>query len=143
MRLARRSHSRIAARRAPYRRHARSQIQRPTSANRSSTNGCFAKRGVVPIMLEDFAELMIVALSRNRRARGHDVSVLDQKLSYRTGVGPVASRGLRYRVYLVAASTSPSGVPPWRSSQVKPVVAKNVRPPPPSQNTRGRTTPRE
>ena len=62
----------------------------PRLPTRGSTNGRFAKRGVVPIPLEDLAELMIVALSRNRRARRHDVSVLDQELSDRTGV--VASR---------------------------------------------------
>ena len=36
----------------------------PRLAARGSTDGRFAKRGVVPIPLEDFAELMIVALSR-------------------------------------------------------------------------------
>ena len=54
-----------------------------------STDGRFAERGVVPIALQDFAELVIVALARNRRTRGHDVSVLDQELS--DGAGVVAS----------------------------------------------------
>ena len=47
----------------------------------------------MPIPLEDFAELMIVALARNRRTRGHDVSVLDQELSHRTGVVPSRLEG--------------------------------------------------
>ncbi len=43
----------------------------------------------------------------------------------------------------VAGSVASSIVPPLRFSAVNPTVAKNDRPLPSSQNTRGRTTPRE
>lgn len=46
----------------------------PGLSARGSTDGCLAKGRVVPIPLEDFAELVIVALSSNRRTRGNDVS---------------------------------------------------------------------
>ena len=72
----------------------------PRLARRRSTDSCFAERRIVPISLEDLAKLVIVALSRNRRARGHDVSVLNQKLSYRTGV--VTSRFEGFDVWLAS-----------------------------------------
>ena len=114
----------------------------PRLPSNGSADRCFAKRRVVSIPLEDLAELMVVALSSDRGARGHDVPVLDQELAHGTRV--VSSRLEGFDIRLAGRrSTSPSGVPPWRSSYVNPVVAKKVRPPPPSQNTRGRRTPRE
>ena len=62
----------------------------PRLEARRSTDRRFTKRGVVPIPFEDLAVLMIVILSCNCRARGHDVSVLDQELAHRTGI--VSSR---------------------------------------------------
>src|SRR5689334_6590736 len=70
----------------------------PRLATRGSPYGSFAKRGVVSIPLEHFAELMVVALSRERRTRGHDVAVRDQELSDRAGI--VASRLERLDVRL-------------------------------------------
>src|SRR4051812_19048589 len=55
-----------------------------------STDGGFAKGRIVPIALTDFAELVVVALSRYCRARGHNISTLDEELRECTGV--VASR---------------------------------------------------
>jgi hypothetical protein len=49
----------------------------PRLTTRNSTNGSFAKRGVVPIPLEDFTELMIVALASTRRTRRYDESILE------------------------------------------------------------------
>jgi len=65
----------------------------PRLATRGSTNGGFAERGVVPIALEDFAELVIVALSSNGRTRRHDVAVFDQELAHGTRVVSVCLEG--------------------------------------------------
>src|SRR6478609_6438621 len=45
----------------------------PGLSTGGSTDGRFAKRRVVPIPLEDLAELMIVTLSCECRTCGHDV----------------------------------------------------------------------
>ena len=56
---------------------ARSRVRRPTSGDpRFHGRPSSPNAGIVPITFENVAELMIVALSRHRRARRHDVAAL-------------------------------------------------------------------
>ena len=70
----------------------------PRLATRGSTHRHFAEDGVVPIALEDFAKLVVVALPCDRGARGHHVPALEQEL--RDGAGVVPLRLQRFDVRL-------------------------------------------
>ena len=84
---------------------------------------------------------MIVTLMRGSGAGRDDVAVLQQELTKGSDVV-----SMRFECFPVrgtgGGSIDPPGVPPSLSSYVKPAVAKNDRPLPPSQNSRGRTTAR-
>ena len=83
----------------------------PRLSTCGSTDRRFAKRGVVPIALHDFAELVIVALSRDRGARGHHVPALDQELRRGHRRRTVASPALRRRAGRSPPAPRPSSSP--------------------------------
>ena len=65
-----------------------------------STHRHFAEERVVAIAFDDFAKLVVVALPRNRGARGHHVPALEQEL--REGAGIVPVRLQRFNVRLAS-----------------------------------------
>ena len=52
----------------------------------------------MPIALEDFTELVVVALACDRGACGHDVAVLEQELTDGAGVEPLGLEGFHVRL---------------------------------------------
>src|SRR3954471_22066326 len=61
----------------------------PGLATHGSTHRHLAERRAVPIALDDFTELVVVALSCHGRACCHDVATPDQELTKGAGVEPL------------------------------------------------------
>ena len=91
----------------------------------------------MPVSLEDLTELVAMPLLHECSASGDDEALFDDQLADSAQV--TATRCER----LTIVETPAVGLHPPLDSRGNPAVAKNERPFPPSQNTRGRTTPRE
>ena len=95
----------------------------------------------MPIALDDFAKLVVVALACDRGACGHHVAAVEQELPEGAGVVPLGLQGFNVRL-ASGRKHLPVGSAAVAVLVREPGRAKNVRPLPPSQNTRGRTTAR-
>ena len=108
-----------------------------------AARGEFAKQQFVAITFADVTEAVIMILQGRGESGGDDVALLDDVLQISADVIAAGVQSLCVGYTGRPGRTAPGSVPPSRFSYVTPPVRNPVHPLPPSQNNRGRTTPRE